>query len=85
MSDDSEKKLLEQPYSAYMYNLGFIKLHQKEVDALNGLVVPDAFQENSADMSAISDIHSQRVKDIVMKQRRSIKCHSRYLKAKRLS
>ena len=41
--NEKETRMLEQSYNAYVYDRDFVQeLKEREVDALNGLIVPDA-------------------------------------------
>ena len=83
--DEAELQLLEQSYGAYKYNQDFVQpQNEREVDALNGIIVPDAMEINAEDLLALSKVNSKEVQDIVMKRRKSIKRHAQYLKANKV-
>ena len=81
--NEKETRMLEQSYNAYV---DFVQeLKEREVDALNGLIVPDAAEIDADKLADVSDVTSSMVRDIIIQQRRSIDRHNRYLKAKKLS
>ena len=76
-----EKELLRQSYNAYSRDLLTRSLHQRKVDALNGLVVSDSDTDDPEQYIGLS-LTSDRLKEVVARRRRSIQRRARYLRAK---
>ena len=54
--------MLEQSYNAYVYDRDFVQeLKERKVDALNGLIVPDAAEIDAAKLADVSDVKSSMV------------------------
>lgn len=79
-----EKELLRQSYDAYSRDVLTRSLHQRKVDALNGLVVSDSDTDDPEQYIGLS-LTSDRLREVVARRRRSIQRRARYLWAKLLA
>ena len=79
-------KLLKQSHDAYVCDRDTQLSHDlREADALNGMIVADSDDVNPEEFVGVCELTSERVKNLVIRQRKAIKRHGCYLKAKRIA
>ena len=87
-SDDlnpDARKLLKQSHDAYVCARDRLPRDIREADALNGMIVADSNDVNPEESVGVWELASERVKSLVIKRRKAIRRHARYLKAKRIA
>ena len=79
-----EEELLRQAYEAFSLDLLTKSLHQRKADALNGMVVSDSDTDDPEQYIGLS-LTSGRLKEVVVKKRKSIHRRARYMRVKLLA
>ena len=80
------QKLLKQSHDAYVCDRNTRLSHDlREAGALNGMVSADSDDVNPEEFVGVCELTSERVKNLVIRQRKAIKRHGHYLKAKRIA
>ena len=87
-SDDlnpDTKKLLKQSHDAYVCDRNRLLRDVREADSLNGMIVADSIDVNPEEYVGVRELAGERVKSLVIKRRKAIRRHNRYLKAKNVA
>ncbi len=74
--DDSDKSLLEQSYQAFKCDLPRQNIVNREVNALDGLIVTDS-ESDDPDQYLKLDITSERAKALITKKRQQVQRHQK--------
>ena len=79
------KKLLKQSHDAYVCDRNQLLRDVREADSLNGMIVTDSIDVNPEEYVGVRELAGGRVKSLVIKRRKAIRQHNRYLKAKKIA
>ena len=78
------KSLIEQSHQAFNIDCSMSNSVNHEADALNGLIMTDC-ESDDLDAETIHDLSSAKAQALIIKKKKAMRRHARYLKSKHIA